>query len=67
MAAHTLRPGRSAPLWRAAADRVAHAHRRGELRTACGERIVEERFAWPAGSKCPDCLSVVGLSFGLRA
>lgn len=63
----TLRPGRSTPIWRAGRDTVAHAHQRGDLRTACGQRIVDERLAWPAGSKCPDCLAAVGLSFEARA
>lgn len=50
----TLRP--AAIIWRAARDGVAHGHRRGDTRTGCGARILDERLAWPRTSWCAPCV-----------
>lgn len=44
--------------WRAGADRVAHASARGWLRTLCGERVTDERLAWPELRRCLGCASL---------
>jgi hypothetical protein len=45
--------------WLAGRDRVAHASVRGQIRTLCGERVVDERFAWPKIRNCMGCTSLV--------
>lgn len=45
--------------WRAGADRVAHAHRARELRTACGMEIVAERLAWTKFRNCMVCAAAL--------
>lgn len=45
--------------WRAAADLVAHAFRRGDLRTLCDRPITAERFAWPSDTRCEGCQQAV--------
>jgi hypothetical protein len=54
-------------VWRAASDKVAHAHEllRGPgsgralaaERTLCGYRIVDVRLSWPPERRCPTCVS----------
>lgn len=46
-------------VWRAAADRVAHAHvlRRDSRRTLCGQPITDHRLAWPPERRCAACLA----------
>lgn len=67
----TATPRPSPIIWRAGADEIAHAHRRGDLRTGCGERIVDERYARTSHGRCPRCLDAFGVtvpapSLGLR-
>jgi hypothetical protein len=50
------------PIWRGGADKVAHGFHRSDRRTACGLRILDERFAHTPASKCPKCLTVLGLT-----
>lgn len=67
MAASTMRP--AAPVWRAGADGDAHAIvARGDRRYACGERVLDERFAHPTAGRgrCIDCLVVVGIDVTAR-
>jgi len=53
---------RRPPRWVAPAlDGVAHAQRPGAIRTACGLRVVEERFAYPPKRRCPECVVALGL------
>lgn len=47
--------------WTASRDGIAHAHRPGSTRTACGLPAIAERFAWPPATRCPACLEAVGL------
>jgi hypothetical protein len=46
--------------WRAGTDQIDHAYRKGELRTLCGLRIIEERKAWPPTIKCHECIAAAG-------
>ncbi len=46
--------------WTAARDGQAHARIAGRLRTPCGLRPVEPRFAWPETRlRCAVCLAAV--------
>ena len=46
--------------WTAAGDGEAHAAITGRVRTPCGVRPVEPRFAWPETQpRCPVCLAGV--------
>jgi hypothetical protein len=55
-------------VWRAASDKVAHAHellrgpgsRRAATaeRTLCGYRIVDVRLSWPPERRCSTCVAV---------
>ena len=56
MATATTKPRRLT--WRAGDDRIAHAIAPNALRTLCGERPVEERFAWPELRRCIGCASI---------
>lgn len=40
---------------RAGPDQIGHLHRKGDLRTLCGLRIVNERQAWPWTIHCHEC------------
>jgi hypothetical protein len=52
-------------LWRAGRDRIAHARRRRpDLRALCGERVVDEREAWPQLRRCTACLKLVADAAG---
>jgi len=53
--------------WLAGRDRVAHASLRGQIRTFCGERVVDERFAWPEQRRCRGCLLLVAEREGTLA
>jgi len=54
---------RRPPRWVAPAlDGVAHAQRPGAIRTACGLRVVEERFAYPLRTRCAACVEALGLA-----
>jgi hypothetical protein len=44
--------------WRAGTDQIDHAYRKGELRTLCGLRIIEERRSWPPTIKCHECIAI---------
>lgn len=49
------------PVWRAGDDRIGHALlARTARRYACGAPTLDERFAWPAVSRCPACDAAVG-------
>lgn len=51
------------PEWIALADGIAHAQpARGRRWTACGKPRIDPRYAHPIRSRCPDCLSIVGLT-----
>jgi hypothetical protein len=55
------------PIWRAGSDGVGHAlETPRSLRTACGERPVEERLAWPITERCGDCLAITGITVTAR-
>jgi hypothetical protein len=41
--------------WTAGADSLAHAHRRTDPRTLCGQSPVDERMAHPERHRCTDC------------
>lgn len=42
--------------WTAGRDGVAHAHRGSRaIRTVCGSPPIDERFGWPANTRCPAC------------
>lgn len=47
------------PRWTAAGDAVAHAHRPGAMRTACGLEGIAERFAHPIRVRCPGCIAIL--------
>lgn len=49
--------------WLAGKDRVGHATSPGLPRTACGLRRLDERFAWPERTRCPECLEALGLDW----
>lgn len=38
-------------------DGVQHANRTGASRTLCGIRAMEERYGWPAKTRCPECVA----------
>lgn len=66
MAASTIRPG--APEWRSGPDGTGHAIRlRGDHRYACGEIVLDIRWAHPVERRCVDCLAVVGIEVTVRA
>lgn len=45
-----------AVFWRAGRDRISHARvHRAAVRSVCGERVVDEREAWPAFRECTAC------------
>jgi len=45
--------------WLGDESRIAHAHRPGAVRTLCGQRVVEERWAWPQLRNCLACTSLL--------
>lgn len=59
MPAAVTPPAPARIVWRAGADRVAHAHRPGALRTVCSTEIVLERLAWPAFRHCMVCTAAL--------
>lgn len=47
-------------VWTAPRDGEAHAAITGRLRTPCGLRPIDPRFAWPeTGPRCAVCLAAV--------
>lgn len=63
MGGQTLRP--NAPEWRIHPSGVRHAIvRRGDTRYACGEPVLDPRFAGSdrASSFCPECVDTAGMT-----
>lgn len=56
------------PEWRAGPDGLAHAIPvRGALRYACGEIVLDVRWAHPIKRRCDYCLERVGVTVTARA
>lgn len=49
---------RDAERWLAARDGVAHYRRPRDTRTVCGLSPVSSRFAWPARTRCTECVRI---------
>lgn len=45
--------------WIAGRDRVAHLVSAGFVRSACGTRSTDPRWAWPPTARCRDCLATL--------
>jgi hypothetical protein len=48
-------------------DGVAHAQEGSRRRTLCGRTAIDERFAWPRASVCPDCAAAMKERAGVPA
>lgn len=49
----------AAVTWRASEDGTAHAHGRRATRTACDQKAIDPRFAWPQLRLCEACVAAI--------